>query len=317
VESAKPTELIVKIRIPRNCVVHPSGLSKEIKGGQAGGYLVYDQKWEGSTLLDDHNIIPAIHVETMPDNESRFAIFEGHKLLAGYLGAIEKPVAGAFEPASDDKVSLPYFIGTFDFAKNFGVDDLIIGDNLKIYPKPPVKWVPFYNATERYIVYFDVFSEEEWKEREAEYTAEQERLLALERLTVDFFQPGEMQPERDHNFRGVNSTSGEAWGRKWRHATEGGSMTFEMKINSEKKNKLILTYWGGDAGNRVFDILVDGTKVGEQRLNNNVPDNFFEVEYLLEDDVFRNKDKITVMLQARPGAMAGGFFGCRTMIVEE
>ena len=93
-------------------------------------------------------------------------------------------------------------------------------------------------------------------------------------------------------------------------------MTFEMKVNPVKKNKLVFTYWGGDGGNRVFDILVDGKKIADQRLNNNAPDKFFDVEYLLDNEVVRGKEKITVLLQARPGAIAGGIFCCRTMIAE-
>jgi hypothetical protein len=208
---------------------------------------------------------------------------------------------------SDDKISLPRIVGNIEYPEE---------ELLKTLPKP-TELVPFYEAAERYTVYFDVFSEEEWKEREAEYKAEQARLLTLAKLTVDSFQPGEMQPERDHSFRGEKTAFGEAFGKKWRHATDGGSMTFEMKVDPEKKNKLVFTYWGGDGGNRVFDILVEGKKVGEQWLNNNVPDKFFDVEYPLDDEAFRGKDKVTVTLQARPGATAGGFFGCRTMIVEE
>ena len=47
------------------------------------------------------------------------------------------------------------------------------------------------------------------------------------------------------------------------------------------------------------------------------PGSFFDVEYLLDDEAFRNKDRIIVTLQARPGATAGGLFGARTMIVED
>ncbi|MCL2104988.1 MAG: glycoside hydrolase family 127 protein [Kiritimatiellaeota bacterium] len=143
------------------------------------------------------------------------------------------------------------------------------------------------------------------------------RLLAIEKFTVDFFQPGEAQSEKDHNFRGRNTSSGEAFGRTWQHARNGGSMTFEMKVTPDKQNKLVLTYWGGETGNRIFDIRVEGKKVGDQRLDNNSPGQFFDVEYLLDGATIRGKEKVTVTLQARPGATAGGFFGCRVLTVEE
>ncbi|MCL2349329.1 MAG: glycoside hydrolase family 127 protein [Planctomycetaceae bacterium] len=308
VKAEKSTNMVVKIRIPGNCRVMKKETPKAV---QSDGYFVYDQTWEGTKLLDDYVMILSLHVESMPDNKNRIAFFWGPTLLAGNLGAIDKPMAAPFEPTGDAKVSLPCIVGEFDLNKFFTEKG-----NLKTLPEP-IRIVPFFAATERYAVYFDVFTEEEWKQREAEYKAGQARLQAMERLTVDFFQPGEMQPERDHNFRGEKTAFGEAFGRKWRHAVDGGSMTFEMKLNPDKQNKLVFTYWGSDGGNRVFDILVNGKKIAEQRLDNNAPDKFFDVGYLLDGEVFRELDKITVTLQARPGATAGGFFGCRTMIVEK
>ena len=314
IEAEKPTRLIVKLRIPRNSTVSPRG-ETTTKGGQAGNYLAYDQTWSGKTLLNDYVIMPKVHIESMPDNKNRLAYFVGHILMSGNLGSTLKPIAAPLEPLSEDKISLPYMVGGMFSDFQIGAFHTHIGE-VMTHPQQ-TKMVPFFNATGRYTVYFDAFTEEEWQQREAEYQAEQERLQAIERLTVDFFQPGEMQPERDHDFRGVNSQFGEAFGRKWRHAYGGGSMTFEMKLNPTKRNKLVLTYWGSDSNNRVFDILVNGKKIAEQRLDNNAPEQFFDVEHLLDDEAFRNLEKITVTLQAHPNATAGGFFGCRTMIVEE
>jgi hypothetical protein len=275
--------------------------------------MVYDRAWEGKQLLNS-DFTHTVQKETMPDNKNRVAFFYGPLLLAGDLGSIRKPVAAPYESVSDNKVSLPYLVGAVDIADL--AKQSAMPSALATLPLS-TKLVPFFNATERYVVYFDEFTEEEWKEREAKVKAEQERLLNLEKQTVDIFQPGEMQPERDHNFQGEKIAFGEAQGRKWRHASDGGSMTFDMKVNPDKKNKLVLTYWGGDSGNRRFDIIVNGKKIAEQRLENNVPGKFFDVEHLLDGEEFRGKDKISVMLKAQPGAFAGGLFGCRTMIVEE
>ena len=312
VEADKPTALIIKWRIPRNAKVTPKEIAK---GVQIGNYLVYDQTWEGTSLINDYVIMPEVKTEAMPDNTSRIAYFVGHVLMVGDLGASSKPIAAPFEPISEDKIALPYFVG--GIFTEFTLGNFHTHEGTLSTQPQPTRAIPFFDATERYAVYFDVFSEEEWQEREAEYKAEQARLQAMERLTVDFFQPGEMQPERDHNFRGENTAFGEAFGRKWRHAVGGGSMTFEMKVNPAKTNKLVFTYWGSDSNNRVFDILVEDTKIGEQRLNNNAPDKFFDVEYLLDDEAFRELEKVTVTLKAHPGATAGGFFGCRTMVVDE
>ena len=311
IEAEKPIALVVRLRIPRNSTATPVS-SKTLNGVLSAPHLVYDRTWEGTTLLNDYIIVGSFQTESMPDNKNRIAFFEGPYLLAGDLGAISKPVVSPFESISEETIPLPSIVGTFNLPG-------VLSDKrqLKTQPKP-TELVPFFNATERYTVYFDLFTEKEWREREMKYQVERTQLQAIERLTVDFFQPGNRRQERDRNFRGINTVFGtEAFGRGWRHATDGGSMTFDMKVASEKTNKLILTYWGNDGGNRHFDILVDGKKIAEQRLSGDAPGRFFDVEHILDDEAFRGKEKVTVTLQARPGATAGGFFGCRTMIIDE
>jgi len=62
---------------------------------------------------------------------------------------------------------------------------------------------PFYTFYDRrYSVYWDLFNENGWKIRQAEYMAEQERMKKIKEAEIDFVQPGEMQPERDQNFKG-------------------------------------------------------------------------------------------------------------------
>jgi hypothetical protein len=71
------------------------------------------------------------------------------------------------------------------------------------------------------------------------------------------------------------------------------------------------SYWGGDSGNRVFDILIDGKKVATQKLSSPKPGQFMDVTYPVPVDLTKGKEKVTVKFQANPGSMAGGVFGCR------
>jgi hypothetical protein len=157
----------------------------------------------------------------------------------------------------------------------------------------------------------DKYTQDEWDQEKERVFAEQEKKRQLELMTVDVFQPGEMQPERDHNLKSEQSSVGDAFGRKWRHATDGGWFSFEMKVDQEKTNKLVCTYWGGDSGNRNFDIIVEDEKIAEQRLQNNKPNQFYEEAYEIPEQLIVGKDKITVKLQAHPNNFAGGLFGAR------
>ena len=177
-----------------------------------------------------------------------------------------------------------------------------------------VRLIPFYRTGhERYSVYWDLFTEAAWKQREAEYRAEEARRRELEARTVDYLAIGEMQPEWDHHVQGERTSAGDFGGRKWRHALGGGWFSFEMAVPRGQPADLVLTYWGSDSGGREFDILVDGVKIGTQVLNNNRPSRFFDLVHPLADELTRGKEKVTIRLQGHPDRIAGGLFGARTV----
>jgi len=72
-----------------------------------------------------------------------------------------------------------------------------------------------------------------------------------------------------------------------------------------------VTYWGSDSGGREFDILINGTKIATQVLNNNNPGKFFDVTYPIPQELTKGKDKVTVRFQGQANRTAGGVFGCR------
>ncbi|BDI33147.1 hypothetical protein CCAX7_51980 [Capsulimonas corticalis] len=108
-----------------------------------------------------------------------------------------------------------------------------------------------------------------------------------------------------------NSRTGEFNGKRWRDANDGGYFAFDLKTAPNAPNALVVTYWGGDAGNRRFDILVNGVHLAEQTLENNQPGQFFDVSYPIPTDLTQGKSTITVRFQAKPGATAGGVFGAQ------
>jgi DUF1680 family protein len=120
---------------------------------------------------------------------------------------------------------------------------------------------------------------------------------------------GDAQSESAHKMQGEESASGEFSGRGWRHSAKWFS--YEMKVQPGQPQQLVATFWGGDAGAREFDILVDGKIVGTQKLDNNKPGEFFDVMFPLSADMTKDKKNITVKFAAHPGNSAGGLFGLR------
>ncbi|MEA3367757.1 MAG: DUF6805 domain-containing protein, partial [Planctomycetota bacterium] len=173
---------------------------------------------------------------------------------------------------------------------------------------------PFYGFYDRrYAVYWDLFTPEAWQKRKADLEAERRRGQRLAQRTLDVLRIGEMQPERDHHLTGERTAAGTFSGRKWRHATDGGHFAFTMKADPDGPVDLLCTWWGGDAGGRAFDILVDGQKIATQKLQRNKPGKFFGVAYPIPEELTRGKKQVTVKLQAHPGKTAGGLFGARTL----
>lgn len=274
-----------------------------------GSFIALDREWKDGDVVTVRYPM-SLRTEAMPDNASRIAFFYGPVLLSGALGKEERSPA-----------NLPVLI-----AKDQPLEQClepVPGETLTFktsgiaYPED-VTLIPFYKMHhQRHIVFWDLFSKAQWEERQAVYRAEQERLRRLEARTLDFVQPGEMQPERDHAFDGLNSRNGMHLDRKWRDAADGGWFAFTLKVSPDKPVELITTYWGSDAGPRVFDILVNGTVIATQQLDNPSPGAFWDVVYPVSPDLTKGKNEVRVTFQAHPGNMAGGIFGLRTALPEE
>ena len=93
--------------------------------------------------------------------------------------------------------------------------------------------------------------------------------------------------------------------------TDGGSFSYVMKVLPGEAMVLNCTYWGSDTDHREFDILVNGTRIAQQKLDYNSPGHFFDVEYPIPGGRTRGKNEVTVEFRAQKGMSAGEVFGCQ------
>ena len=313
----KPVEMAVRIRCPAWAAgpleIKVNGKAVQVDA-EPGTWAVINRTWKDGDRLDVR-IPMALRTEPMPDNADRQAVFYGPVLLAGDLGPIQPKAPGA--AADEGRPRTPVLVtGGKPVAEWLRpVDDQPLAFRTADVGRPQdVTLTPFFGFHDRrHAVYWDLFTPDQWKEREAEYRAEQQRLQRLAKRTLDVLRIGEMQPERDHNLTGEHTSAGAFGGRKWRHALDGGHFAFEMKVSPDAPVDLLCTFWGSDAGGREFDILVDGQKIATQKLERNQPGKFFDVTYPIPADLTRGKEKVTVRLQAHAGKTAGGLFGVRTL----
>lgn len=311
IECAHPVQFTLNIRQPgwagRDFAVTVNG--KQINSNSApSSYVSITREWKTGDLVAV-NLTRTLRLESMPDNPNRMAIFYGPVLLAGDLGAGDDPKAQAGDYVP---VLVTGGLPPTNWVKTVDSRTLVFRTAGVGRPRD-VELRPFYEFTDRhYSVYWDVFTAGQWHARAAVYAAERARQAGLEAHTVDFFQPGEMQAERDHDFSGERTRAGDAGGRKWRDAVDGGSLSWKMKVQPVQKQELVITYWGGDSGGREFDVLVNGEKIAGEVLNNRQPGKFFDVAYDLPAKFLDGKN-IRIQLQAKPGKMAGGIFGARVL----
>jgi hypothetical protein len=274
-------------------------------------YAEIERRWRDGDEVEIR-LPMTLRLYPMPDNESRVAVMYGPLVLAGDLGSIDD--------AADDPEYVPVLVTEGEEPEEWleRVDGEPATFRTDDVGRPrDVVLRPFYGIHHRrYNVYWDLFTREQWAEWQEEIRVERERQQRLEAITVDSLQPGEMQPERDHNFQGENTGAGDFGSRKWRHAPDGW-FSYDVAVDPERPVALILTYWGSDIGNRTFDVLVDGETIATQTLQNNAPDEFFDVRHELSGELTADKEKVTVRFQAHPGNTAGGVFFLRMVYADE
>jgi uncharacterized protein len=177
---------------------------------------------------------------------------------------------------------------------------------------------PFYRIHgRRYVVYWDVLNSEEAEALKREFQSSRDKEADLAARTLDHVRIGNETSEKDHNLSGEKSQSGfGAYGqfmsRRWRDANDGW-FSYELKTLPDQPLELYCTYWGGELGERAFDILVDGTLVATEKLTSCKPDSFYDKTYSVPPKLTQGKNSVVVRFQAHPRNTAGGLFGLRML----
>lgn len=297
------------------------GFSVKINGqsvkqlAQPGAYVELKRKWKtGDTV--SLTLPKKLRLEPLPDNPRVTAILLGPIVMAGDLGP-ERGRGRGQGGAAPQPISIPSLVTTERPLSEWIKAVTDKPGNFKtsgVGREQDVELVPFYRLHRRtYSVYFDLFTPAEWEKKAAELLAARERQRKLEAATVGFVQPGEMQPERDFNQQGEETTPTRAGGRAGRSARKWFS--FDLPVDAAHPLKLIATYHGEERANRSLEILVDGVRVGEQKIERHRPGSptksFFDVEYPIPAELVKGKQKVTVRFQATGGNETAGIFGVR------
>ncbi|UIR54635.1 glycoside hydrolase family 127 protein [Sphingobacterium sp. SRCM116780] len=276
---------------------------------EKSGYYVISQKW-GKNDQIQLQLGSGFHTEAMPDNPNRRAIFYGPVILAAQLG-LDEP-----DPVEGIPVLISNSNDPKDWVQMENANYLNFKTKAKTAYPNTIALKPFNQfVNEHYTLYWDVFTADQWKVQQAKYEADKFAQRELESRTLAFFRPGEMQPERDHEFTGEHLETGEDHNRKWRIASPKGYMSFTMKVNPTDNNELMLTYWGMDNRDRTFNIEVDGKVIAQQDVNQFKESKFYDINYQIPKELTKGKSKVTIKLIPKDERnSAGPIYGARTVV---
>ncbi len=272
---------------------------------QAGAYVELKRTWQRGDRVE-LTLPKTLRLEPLADNPRRAAILWGPLVLAGDLGPengfdVWKPGAvpvlvGADKPVAEWLKPIPDKPGCFR-SEGVGRDR-------------DIEFSPFYRLHRRtYAVYWDFFTPAEWAAKATEHAAEEARQRKLALATVGFVQPGEMQPERDFNQQGEETTPHRVLRRPCRRGTKWFS--FDLPVDPAHPMVLVVTYFSDEWRKRTFDILVDGERVGSQTTEKGGPVRFFDVNYPVPPALVQNKKKVVVRFEATGGNEIGAVVGVR------
>ena len=277
----------------------------------AGSYVELTRTWKTGDTVE--LVLPkALHLEPLADNPRRAAIMWGPLVMAGDLGP--DPVRGRGAPPAPP-VDMPALVtvsrNPSDWLKPIdGKPGSFRSEG--VGKDRDLELTPFYRLHHRtYASYFDIYTPAEWTKKSAEIAAERERVRQLEAATVAFLQPGEMQPERDFNQQGENTSIARVGPRTGR--TGRGWFSFDMPVDAAKANVLVVTYHADSRRPRSFDILVDGQPLAQERFEASSDSRFVDREYPLPVASVQGRQKVTVRFQATNGNDIAAVFGIRVV----
>ena len=308
----KPAEFTVSIRVPEwteSARMNAKVNGEPVEAVLEDGFLKIERRWaKGDKISVD--LPMSLRAVQLPDKTENYSFMYGPVVLAASLGKEDQ--LGMY---ADDSRG-----GHIAAGKKLPLNEmpLIVGDMddmlsriSKVEGKPltfkmtglaPLKYkemtlVPFSTLHEcRYMVYWPLVSEQEWKERLAKQEADEKARIALELITADKVTCGEQQPESDHFSNVAESVNGDDNGRHWRITGRNGWFSYILNTKGWPVQHVRIAL-NGREGNEAT-ILVNGKEAGS--IIPHMPGNE-EIHLLDIPQEFRSENVLEVTVKGMEG----------------
>ena len=210
----------------------------------------------------------------------------------------------------------------------FSVNSLSEKSAMKNPGAQPLTLMPFFRLHDsRYQLYWQQMSKAEYPGFIEKALQQQQVAARLAALTLDQINPGEQQPEVEHQYQGEQSRAGMHLGRHWRDSTAWFSYQLTDVVtaaNGSPLRVLRVDYFVGDIG-RSFSIWLNHQKLADVSLpvpqQFRKPDgaDFYSVDYPIPPEVLAlsRNGKHQLKFVANPDSGAGGIYGIRLMQQEK
>ncbi|KAA9130512.1 glycosyl hydrolase [Marinihelvus fidelis] len=292
-----------------------------------GEYIDLKRTWKAGDTVTLALPMKA-HLEPLPDGSPWNAVLYGPIVLSAPVDPFEDETldfladdsrmghiaAGAQCPLEESPMLVTGAGGLPEALQRLPGDELRFQAPGAIEPKEyaGLELIPFFRVHRtRYMVYWPSGTPSELQAMMTRNAYAEAARLALLDATIDSVNPGEQQPEAEHDLEGEGMDAGVNFNRHWRHAT--GWFGYRLADPENEARWLRITYWGADAG-RSFSILLNGEKVAAVTLKGEHGAVFHDVDYPIPDTARAAADgEYTLRFEAAKGSIAGGIYGVRLL----
>ncbi|MFC5469204.1 beta-L-arabinofuranosidase domain-containing protein [Cohnella suwonensis] len=285
-----------------------NGQPHALAAAEPGSFVAINRVWNDGDLVEV-KIPMTLRLERMPDNPNRAAVMYGPLVLAGELGPLDDADAAGhlYTPVmiANDRPLKEWLEPVAGKSATFRTVNAGYPRNVELYP--------FYRMHDKlYSVYWDLFTADSWAKAEKEYVIARENIRKLEQYTIDFAQPGEMQPERDHNFQGETTRVGTLHNRAYRNAALDGWFSFDLKVEPRAAMMLVVTYTAAtEMPGCEFDVLLNGQPLTDAVEGVKETEKFYNVNYTIPEASIGDQETVTVTFKAHIGRRIRKVFGLR------
>ncbi|MDP5280280.1 glycoside hydrolase family 127 protein [Sphingomonas sp. DG1-23] len=290
VTKAPRTATAIALRLPGWCEAPALTLNgKPEPIDRAAGYARLERRWRAGDRIE-LTLPMRVRTEPTPDDPRMVAYLSGPLVLAADLG----PAAAPFEGPA------PVLVGADPAAAVVPIAAAEHRFRLADARPEALTLVPFFRQYDRRTaVYFPRFTEAQWKTEEAAYGVAQRDKAALDARTVDILHLGEMQPERDHDYRSNHGDLFSWGGRSARQLPWGMGNYMEFTLAVRPGPMLLAALYWGEEVNKNFDISVEGTRIANERRAVPPEKRFVSVDYPIPEALTRGKDKVVVRFETK------------------